>query len=671
MSIFLFFVIVEVDNARDKLGYNVTVSISNVSIHGLLGTGKTSVFDLATGDDPAMDHHSTSVVVPPQCSIIVPVEDGSSDHVEWEGLSPNRMLEIICETVRALTKLADERYVGSEQSISFSAHATSSADQMTPPAKRRYNDFPQILTTIMRQLPEVDESTTLFRARLVQMSDTGGQPNYLDVSPLFVRNKCLALFTLKLNEQLDAIPKCSYCVQGRPISMADTMLHYSQAQLLESLAKSMSFFLPSLGQSSDSRENGCFAVIGTFADKIDECVAESLEEKNAILAQNLKTYERLQIGKTILPINAVTSDEEQRRKYMIELQQLIGKAPSIKVTIKLRWIGFYLTLQSQAEQGPVLSLQECMDIGRSLDMDKEETRKAITFFHNLNLISYYEALSGFVFISLKPIFDLLSLLINVSLFNEDELRNLFGVDLPVGAREHFQQHGCFGLQTLHECFQFPDRLSSDIFISLLAEVKAIAIIKKSNEFFMPCVLRYASREEEHKIVSDQLSSPWIVRLKNQRSSYEELYVPLPPAFSTTLIVLLLSSDLFSIVSGVRQYRNIFVLDYRNEGDVIFIERQLQLEVYYSSNDNECSVIHSFVRKTILETEKRLSFNVNSITIEDSFPCSCSTIPKRDSRHILCKNISGRPIAQCEATRMKIELSDQDLRWLSSGMPLCH
>ena len=186
---------------------------------------------------------------------------------------------------------------------------------------------------------------------------------------------------------------------------------------------------------------------------------------------------------------------------------------------------------------------------------------------------------------------------------------------------------------------------------------------------MPCVLRYASKKEECKIMKGQLSCPWIVRLSTRCGS-QELYVPLPPAFSPTLIVLLLSSHLFSIVSGLRQYRNIFVLHYRNGGDVTIIERQLQLEIYYSFSDSECSAIRSFIRKTVLETEKRLSFDVDSITIEDSFPCSCSSSPQRESHHILCKPTSGPPRAQCELTRMNCELKQQDLRWLSpAGMPL--
>ena len=41
------------DEAMDKLGYNVTVSITNVTTQGPPATGKTSVIDLAMGRPPA------------------------------------------------------------------------------------------------------------------------------------------------------------------------------------------------------------------------------------------------------------------------------------------------------------------------------------------------------------------------------------------------------------------------------------------------------------------------------------------------------------------------------------------------------------------------------------------------------------------------------------------
>ena len=711
----------------DKLGNNVKVRISNVSIHGFPATGKTSTIRLAMGQPPVLHHHSTAVAEPPKCSIIV--GDGGSVDVKWEELTPEKMFDMVCTSIEAVTEpvatkpthevertsdvrsspisstsssLAPSYQSSSKHSTtsppsshpSFLSHSSyisrlsspshwhslslpSSPSRPTTEAKRERN-FPQVLKDIMQRLANVKPSSTLFSTKLILMSDSGGQPNYLDIFPLFVRNRCLALFTLKLNERLDTIPKFSFCIEDEPISMADTMLQCSHGQLLESLAKSMSPFLPSLSPLSDWDDHTArFTIIGTFVDKVEECADESIDDKNASLAQNLKAYEKLQMGKTILPINAVTTNKEQRDEYILKLRERISKAPSITVKIKLRWFGFYLSLQTEAKQRAILSLQECLDIGSSLDMDEQETRKAITFFHNLNLILHYQtkSLDSIVIINLKPIFDLVSRLIGISCFKENELKKYFNIELDSDIRSEFQKCGQLDEQTLKETFQFPEPLDAVAFIDLLAEVKAVAIIEKSKprSFFMPCVLSCALNEED-KILK-KLSHPLILRLKCERRPKHD-YVPLPPSFSPTLIVLLLSSGLFSIGHD-QQYRNIFVLCRSgNKGIVTIIERRVQLEIYYSFLDSECSYIRSDVHEAILETEKRLSFDTESITIEDSFPCSCSP-PIPDSRHIPCKSASdhyeadcersGRHMAECEQIKKPRILKKKELRWLSSGM----
>ena len=708
----------DIDEAMDKLGRNVTVKISNVTIHGHPATGKTSVINLAMDRPPALNHHSTGVAEPPLCSIIV--GDGSSKDVEWEELTPGRMSKMVCETMfnaPAEPKPVIIDYVSTEPAVlqhkteptpsdplfpcSFSpSHPSptpsllplssqslppssppSSSSSPLPPSRssppagdtlttKHKRDFLQILTQFLQQPPEISGSPSSFHTKLILMSDSGGQPNYLDVFPLFVRNKCLALFTLKLNERLDDKPQFSYCIQGHSISMADTMLQYTHRQLLESLAKSMSSFLPSLSQSSDCCGNARFAVIGTFADRINECVDESLEDKNTSIKQSLKAYEQLQLHETILSINAITSDKKQRKEFMTELRRRINQSPSVEVVIKLRWFGFYLTLLSKAKQRDILSMVECLDIGRSLDMDEQETKKATAFFHKLNLILHYDS-EELVIIKLNPILELVSLLIAVCFINKDNFYEFFKIELPDRERRQFQQQGYLLQETLEEAnFQFPELLNAEAFINLLAEVKAVAIIEKSKprSFFMPCVLNHASKEEE-SLIMKKPSYPWIVRLKCRGDGFSYYYVPLPPSFSPTLVVLLLSSRdrLFSFKKQ-KQYRNIFVLHYDYGGDITIIERQRQLEVYYSFKDSECFFIRSFIRKTILETEERLNFDVANIVIEDSFHCYCN--PQNEYRHILCKFMSvSQYTAECELPTRETppKLRQQDMRWLSSGM----
>ena len=198
---------------------------------------------------------------------------------------------------------------------------------------------------------------------------------------------------------------------------------------------------------------------------------------------------------------------------------------------------------------------------------------------------------------------------------------------------------------------------------------------------MPCVLHHASKEEESKIIKHD-SCPWIVRLRTSHNHTDD-YVPLPPSFSPTLIVSLLSFKSFKIdKAGPHQYRNIFTLQFSYKGDVIIIERQLQLEVYYFFSNKECFSIRSDILEAILETKNRLSIS-DAVQIEESFPCSCTPHqieqcqPRHTlhepPRHILCQpdTPGGLPCAGCNLRRMECDLNDQQLRWLRvvQGRPL--
>ena len=699
----------DIDEAKKELGYNVTVSIMNVTVQGLPDTGKSSLIDLAMGKRPDLDRQSTGVAEPPQCFIVV--GDDSSENFEWETLPPHRMLEALCKTIQNQLAEPVNDQLKTESAVQHETGATSTrptpffsdtssspishsdshpqsaisllvapfapslapvAPSLAPlalpllpgqaPLTKPKRDYPQILKDIIKRLPEVNEPTTLSEARLILMSDSGGQPNFLDVFPLFVRNKCLAIYTLKLNERLDATPKISYRVKDRSISMANT---YSYWRLLESLAKSMSHL------------NAQYAIYGTFLDKKDQCV-ETIEEKNKYIANHLKAYDNVRFNRkgdaAIFPVNTITEDASLREEFWKELRQLIKNAEHlcIKKDIKLLWFAFYLSLLSSAEdkQRAILSMKECLDIGRSLDMNDQETKEAIMLFHDLNLIFHClrSELDSFVIIKLECIFELVSCLICGP---ESELCGHFGIKLPHGVQKDFQEYGRLNQEILEKYFRckFPKPFNAKDCVSLLAELKAIAITDKStNAFFMPCVLRYASTEEESNISTRHC--PWIIRLVSKIDGRKNV-VPLPPSFTPTLIVLLLSRTSFSIDKA--QYRNIFTLQFSDRGDVIIIERQLQLEIYYSFStervDSECFDISTDIREAIRGTKEQLSIP-DTVKIEESFPCLCSpqTEDKPQALHTLCQTISGEPpCARCSISRCECVLNPQELRWIVQGM----
>ena len=691
----------DIDEAKNRLDHYVTVEISNVSIHGFPATGKTSVIRLAMGLGllPDEDQDSTGVAEPPSGSIIF---GDRTDDAEWKEFTAKGMLEALYKSV----KIQAKPVVTAE--VKHRAQPTSSLPRLTPSislpsspfsppspsplpsqpspsrpspssiedtsATKHKDKIPLILIDIIKDLAKIRGSSRVFSTRLILISDSGGQPNYMDVFPLFVHSGCLALFTLKLNECLDDIPKLSYRKRGK--EMTDmAKVQCSHKQLLESLVKSMSSFHPSLTQSSDSCRNAYFAVIGTFADKVDECKSESLVEKNKELAESLKAYKELQICQGILPINAITDNDKQRKKHMIELRRLINKSLPVQFNIKVLWFGFYLCLKSKSkeEERPILLLKECMDIGKELGMEEKKTREAIQFFHKLNLLLHCptDALDNFVIINLTPIFDLVSQLISASFFNEYDFSEDFQLQLTVAEREKLKKHGSFSQQTLEENFTLPEPLNAKAFIDLLAEVKAVAIIEHSKQpqtIFMPCLLNYATEKEEEE--SMKAPYPLILRLK----SVTHGCVPLPPGFSPTLIVLLLSSRLFSINHDDKQYRNIFVLRRcRSKGIVTIIERRVQLEIYFKlkgCGDREWYDIQSDVYKQMHKAGKRLGFDKNSIDIESSFPCSCDP-PSPNYYHIASESASGQytGLAWCEEIKDGCKLKGEELRWLLPGMLL--
>ena len=90
----------DIDEAKDRLGHTVTVSISNVSIHGFPATGKTSVVRLAMGL-PFKDQGSTGVAEPPSGSLI---SGDRTDDGEWKEFTAKGMLEALYKSVKKQAK---------------------------------------------------------------------------------------------------------------------------------------------------------------------------------------------------------------------------------------------------------------------------------------------------------------------------------------------------------------------------------------------------------------------------------------------------------------------------------------------------------------------------------------------------------------------------------------
>ena len=697
--------------AKASLGVTVTMNITNIGTQGYPGTGKTSILDLAMGKDPAPQRNSTGCIDPPSRYMLINSEGGAQ--VEWENVTTDKMFQMVCGAVKktieespldkallhsdkptaaavlpvaigtsslAANDTTAPEYVptpvGNELVPPTAAAAVGSANEVpavTEPSLDTlspYDDF-ALFPNLLRELHSSTSSGVIFNSHWMMVTDCGGQPPFLDAAALFLRNSCLQMFPLKLNEPLSKIAEFSYYFCGKSANCNQFDLLLTNQQIMETLAKSTASIQPPYTPSATECPKGAkFTIVGTFEDEAHHC-SETVAEKESILKQVLEPYEafRVQLGsKVILPINTVAMDTEtkkERTESAKKLRRLFKKANvTMKVDIKLRWFGFLLSMLTIAEKDgkAILTLSECYRLGDSLEMDKSETKRAIQFFHDISLIMHFDTpkLRDSVIIDTKPVLNKLSQLITLSFLDEDFLAEHYDdIVLPVGAKELLQHHGRFTRSTLESCVEFSKSIPLQFFVDILEHVKIVAAIDQTSEYFMPCALPYAT-EMPHS------SHPWVIRLRVRRGVDEE-YVPLPVGYLPAILVFLLTifPNHFSLNRCQQQYRNVIKLCYKPGGVVCLVERHLQLEVHYSccieptNLREECKIIRNHVLESIRLTEEKLLIREGAITKVDSFLCSCG----EGRAHHICAYNPETHIVECEVTREVFVLEPQHQLWL--------
>ena len=345
------------DDAKASLGVTVTMNITNIGTQGYPGTGKTSILDLAMGKKPAPQRTSTDCIDPPSRYMLINSEDCSAAQVEWENVTTNKMFKMVCEAVKKTIEESslDKAVLHSDKptaaaaalpiAIGTSSHtandttaeyvSTPVGNELVPPtaaaAVGSANGIPAEpsldslspyvgftwFRDLLRELHSSRSSGVIFNSHWMMVTDCGGQPPFLDAAALFLRNTCLQIFPLKLNEPLSKIAEFSYYFCGMSANCDQFDLLLTNQQIMETLAKSTaSIQSPYTPSATECPKGAKFTIVGTFEDEAHHC-SETVTEKESILKHVLEPYEafRVQLGsKVILPINAVAMDTETKKE---------------------------------------------------------------------------------------------------------------------------------------------------------------------------------------------------------------------------------------------------------------------------------------------------------------------------------------------------------------------
>ena len=646
-----------------------------MAMSGAPGTGKSSVMKLLLNQPPPESHHSTPVTTAPEIrkvettSYITGSDPGTSSTTQiWGKVDRSSFKNMLARTVKSMLQSTTSESItppvhndesesssdddGSQDSSSSMDKPQSgeviSHESPSPPVSATKTEF-------VKMLPIVEESPELYNTHWIHCIDSGGQAAFLDIAPALLRYNPVSILTQKLNERLDDQPKFYFSFKGQQLGIP-VERQITNLQLLESSFRSLASINPPDLRKIHvkfSHLEPSLLVLGTFYDKIAECVGESLVEKNARLWSTLKQFRDVGMNycekekQIIFPLNT-TARGECEKKIAEKIRTIVCQS-YIEAEIPIRWYLFQLELYDLQEstKSMVVNKRECLRIGLTIRMSGNEVEAALMYYHDMTIFLYFPAvLPDVVFLHPQPLFNKLSEIISISFTDATTYLDELNIVLPPNAHARLKTEGIFTRDLLD---RFPDGFSPDFtaddFLRLMEDIFIIAPLPEKGKFFLPCVL------------------PTTSNLMNIRSSFTEVtdalvltwdMKPVPQGIFPALAVNLIKrpmSPTFSLYQPptsdepseeLLQYRNaIQLLCLDLGGAALLVDAIYSLDVYYSGSSENCSSIRKALLEGIGDVVKKFQYKPILSLPQERFYCSMC-VP---AKHLCCPD-KGKKILTC-------------------------
>ena len=511
---------------------------------------------------------------------------------------------------------------------------------------------------LLQLITEIEKSDELYNTHMMYCIDLGGQAAFLDIAPALLRYHSLNMVVFRLDEKLDDAVNFFYAVHGRKLCQGEKR-QMSTMQLTKSFFRCKSQLRPPLFEGVQKYRKPHFIVIGTCYDEYKRLeenkeLKESLDEKNKNLHSELKNYEDVRYdyikGKDIIfPVNNMGRGRNEE-EIAERIRRITGRS-YIRAEVPARWFLFQLELKSKTKDRRMISLDECLEIGKSVGMQRKEVLAALWYFHNLSIYLHFPAiLSHVVFLDPQVLFDMLSRIIAVS-YGDDRYDD--------ATIKSLKTKGIFKRELLDTIELDEDVFPSADFIKLMEGLLIISQIPNEARYFIPCVL-------------DIIDDPF----EDCSDAIEPLYLTwndelIPNGLFTSLVVFLMghvSPTQFKLVSDV--YRNKVVLRCQMLGGILHLLDQVKsLTIRYFGPSRNCFNIRRMIHQGIKSIVEKFGWTDSLGSTQEGFRCEiegctnssfhlCHLISKHEE--ILCCDVSN---VTCSADKTR------HLSWFHEGMML--
>lgn len=326
------------------------------------------------------------------------------------------------------------------------------------------------------------------RSTWIHLIDSGGQPQFHHLFPLFIRNTSYIFYVLKLSEGLHTHPKIEYYVDGKPTKNTfDSPL--TQFDILKHVINSKT---TTTTKKEDSPQ---IIIIGTHKDILPtQNFQELIEYLTKPNIRGRVFFCGKGMGNPIFKFNCKfpkSCDKDMAR----ELRRTITSELTGKITFKtpIRWFGLEIALKKASSNG-IISIAQAERESLQFKMEKVEFDYALKHLLNHNIILYYphiSELSNAIFCEPQILFEKLNELVQECYTLQCEVIN-DSTSIPTSGR--WLKFRDYGIITLNLLSKFEKNYDQHLFtpagfLSLLSSLYIVAHID-DGEYLMPALLKH-------------------------------------------------------------------------------------------------------------------------------------------------------------------------------------
>lgn len=204
--VYCFFSLASSDPENYQRLYEKSIQLGSVDLQstdsiivGVAGSGKTHSLAMALNEELPVKRTSTPCAKSPVRTIAqtrISMKDGVLNRVKHDGYFATVMHTAKCVAHSIPTPLPIRK-------TGMSA---------TPNYMRKLEE------EMIRHVKDGTHSDhLLYKSHWNKLTDIGGQPQFLEILPIFIHHISLGIFTIKLNERLSDHPMIEYYDEGKPV----------------------------------------------------------------------------------------------------------------------------------------------------------------------------------------------------------------------------------------------------------------------------------------------------------------------------------------------------------------------------------------------------------------------------------------------------------------------